>query len=448
LGNALSGVVVLTGKDGSVQALSIDAKPGPVPQAQFASHEGSAESNSVGIGLPLALLFALFGGLILNLMPCVLPVLAMKALAIANTAHGDRREIAREGLSYGAGAILSFIALGLALVLLRAGGAAIGWGFQLQDPVAVGGFALLIFIVGLNLSGLFEVPGIGAGESLTRRGGTMGAFFTGVLAVAVAAPCTAPFMAVALGYAIAQPAAVALLIFLALGIGFAAPFIGIGLSPAITRWLPKPGAWMIRFRQFLAFPMYATALWLVWVLSFETDQPHLLLLLALALTVAFALWIFGATQARRARALGWLALALGAAAVAFVLPQIRGVAASHALAEIGALPAQSYSAARLQDLRAQHRPVFVNATAAWCITCLVNEKVAFSSAEVQHAFAARRISYLVADWTNRNPEITSLLEAHARSGVPLYLYYAADAAEPTVLPQVLTADAVLKAIGA
>jgi thiol:disulfide interchange protein/DsbC/DsbD-like thiol-disulfide interchange protein len=446
LRDVLSGVVVLTGKDGSVQALSVNAKPGLVPAAQFASQEAPPES--IGIGLALALLFALIGGLILNLMPCVLPVLAMKALAIANSAHADRRAAAREGLGYGAGAILSFLGFGLALVLLRAGGAAIGWGFQLQDPVAVGGFALLIFIVGLNLSGVFDVPGIGAGEGLARRGGALGAFFTGVLAVAVAAPCTAPFMAAALGYAIAQPASVALLIFFALGIGFAAPFIAIGLSPGITRWLPKPGAWMIRFRQFLAFPMYATAVWLVWVLGFETDQPHLLVLLALALTIAFALWIFGATQARKGRMLGWLALALGAAAIVFVLPQIRGAVASHAMAQIGAIPAQSYSAARLEDLRGQHRPVFVNATAAWCITCLVNEKVAFSSTDVQHTFAAKHVAYLVADWTNRNPAITALLEAHARSGVPLYLYYAPDAAQPVVLPQVLTPDAVLRAIGA
>ncbi|HEY1639006.1 MAG TPA: protein-disulfide reductase DsbD domain-containing protein, partial [Rhizomicrobium sp.] len=305
IGASLAGVVVLTSPDNSVQALTIAAKPGPVPDAQL------GESNE-GTSLPLALLFALIGGLILNLMPCVLPVLAMKALAIANSAHADRGQSAREGFAYSAGAILSFLALGLAIAILRAGGEAIGWGFQLQEPAAVGGFALLIFVVGLNLSGVFEVPGIGAGEALTRRSGPVGAFFTGVLAVAVAAPCTAPFMAAALGYALTQSVAVSLLVFLALGIGFAAPFMVIGVSPALTRWLPKPGAWMVGFRQFLAFPMYATALWLVWVLSFETDQAHALLLLALALLIAFVLWVFGSTQDRSGywRATGWLALLL------------------------------------------------------------------------------------------------------------------------------------------
>jgi thiol:disulfide interchange protein DsbD len=440
----VAGVVVLTSNDGSVQALTATARPGAVPSAE------NSPGTFAGMTLALALLFALLGGLILNLMPCVLPVLAMKALAIANTAHRDRRESAREGFAYGAGAVLSFIALGLAIVILRAGGAAIGWGFQLQDPVALGGFALLIFVVGLNLSGVFEVPGLGAGEALARRGGAVGAFFTGILAVAVAAPCTAPFMAAALGYALTQSAAMSLLVFLVLGIGFAAPFVVIGLSPRVTRALPKPGAWMLRFRQFLAFPMYATALWLVWVLSFETDPAHVLVLLALALLVAFALWIFGSTQGRsgRWRAAGWLAVLLGLGGIVQLLPVIgAGAPASHSVADIGTLRSQPYSAPRLAELRAQHRPVFVNATAAWCITCLVNEKVAFSTNAVQSAFARKRIAYLVADWTNRNPEITALLQAHGRSGVPLYLYYAPGAPEAVVLPQVLTAGDVLTALG-
>jgi thiol:disulfide interchange protein len=308
----------------------------------------------------------------------------------------------------------------------------------------------LVFVVALNLSGVFEVAGIGAGEGLTRRGGPVGAFFTGVLAVAVAAPCTAPFMAAALGYALTQSAAVALLVFLALGIGFAAPFVLIGLSPAISRWLPKPGVWMQRFRQFLAFPMYATALWLVWVLSFESDASHVLLLLGLALLVSFALWIFGSTQGRgiRARALGWLALIAGAIATSLLLAQIgEGAPAAHATADVGSIPSQPYSASALASLRAQHRAVFVNATAAWCITCLVNEKAAFSSDAVRDAFTRKHIAYLVADWTSRSPEITALLQAHGRSGVPLYLYYAPGAAEPVVLPQVLSPGTLLSAIG-
>jgi thiol:disulfide interchange protein len=444
IGSALAGVLAITSRDGSVQALDVKATPAAIPRT------ASAEANAAGTALPLALLFALLGGLILNLMPCVLPVLAMKALALANTAHADRRDAAREGFAYGAGAVLSFLALAAAIIILRAGGEAIGWGFQLQDPVAVAGFALLIFIVGLNLSGVFEVPGTGAGEALTRRGGVVGAFFTGVLAVAVAAPCTAPFMAAALGYALTQTVAVSLSIFLALGIGFAAPFVVIGLSPGLTRWLPKPGAWMVRFRQLLAFPMYATALWLVWVLSFESDPQHLLMVLTLALIVAFVLWILGISQGRtgRWRAAGWLAIAIGAAALVYLLPQIGGASPkSHALAEISGIPSLSYSAAEVESLRAKRLPVFINATAAWCITCLVNERVAFSDARVRNAFTRKHIAYFVADWTNRDAAITALLQAHGRSGVPLYLYFAPGASEADVLPQVLTPAEVLKGIG-
>ncbi|HSC17904.1 MAG TPA: protein-disulfide reductase DsbD domain-containing protein [Rhizomicrobium sp.] len=443
IGAALNGVVVLTSADGSVQALSVAATRGSVPNT------ANVETSANGVTLLMALLFALLGGIVLNLMPCVLPVLAMKALALATSAHGDRREATRESFAYGAGAVLSFLLFGAAIAALRAAGEAIGWGFQLQNPIVVGGFALLIFVVGLNLSGVFEVPGIGVGEGLTRRGGRAGAFFTGVLAVAVAAPCTAPFMAAALGYALTQDLARSLLVFLALGIGFAAPFVLIGLSSMLTRWLPKPGAWMQRFREFLAFPMYATALWLVWVLSLQTDLTRALVLLGLALVLAFALWVFGATQGRADgwRMVGWLALLLGAIAVPAIMPTIgQGAATSRPAAEVSGLSYRAYSGALLQKLRQRNRPVFVNATAAWCITCLVNEKVAFSSTEVQHVFAQKQVGYLVADWTNRNPEITALLQAHGRSGVPLYLYYAPGAAQPTVLPQVLTPGEILKAV--
>src|SRR5579885_1196821 len=445
-GTALDGVIVLTSADGSVQALDVHALPGPVPPVQFIE-SGEGETN--GIGWPLALLFALIGGLILNLMPCVLPVLAMKALAVAGKAGKAHGEAAREGLSYGAGTVLSFLVLGGAVIALRAGGQAVGWGFQLQNPAAVAGFALLIFAIGLNLSGVFEIPGFGAGDTLTRRRGAIGAFFTGVLAVAVAAPCTAPFMAGALGFALTQPAAVALAVFLALGLGFAAPFIAIGLSPALLRLLPKPGNWMLRFRQFPAFPMYGAAAWLVWVLAQESGSGGVIALLAAMIAIAFAAWIWDA--AREARR-GWrvLATVLAAAGVAgsVALLSTLGPAAPQApAADVSGIPSQPYSAVALQSLRAQNRAVFVNVTAAWCVTCLVNEKVAFT-APVQAAFAARHIAYLTADWTRRNPEITALLEAHGRSGVPLYLYYAPGKDAPLVLPQVLTAGAILRAIGA
>jgi thiol:disulfide interchange protein DsbD len=442
----VSGVLVLTSTDGSVQGLDVKALPGAVPSAQF----GGGGMNA---GLLTALVFALIGGLILNLMPCVLPILAMKALAIANHAHGDRRIAATEGFSYGIGAVLSFAALGLALILLRAGGQAIGWGFQLQEPAAVAGFALLIFAVGLNLSGVFEFGNITAGDALTRRGGVMGSFFTGVLAVAVAAPCTAPFMAAALGYALTQSAVTALLVFLALGIGFALPFVLIGVSPALLRLLPKPGAWMLTLKQLLAFPMYGAAVWLVWVLSQETNGTGLVFILGAIVVLAFAAW---AWTASRSASGGWritgagIAFA-GLAAVIASLFVIHGMnippAAAMAHAETNGIPCEAYTAGKVAEARAQKRPVFIDATAAWCITCLVNEKVALSGARIRDAFAARHMAYFVADWTNRNPEITALLAAHGRSGVPLYLYYAPGAAEAVVLPQILTEDDVLKAIG-
>jgi len=438
----LGGVLVLTSTDGSVQAIALDAPRGAVPSATFDSNDA--------LSLPLALLFAALGGLILNLMPCVLPILAMKALAVASKAGRHPHEAAQEGFAYGAGAILSFAALGASVILLRASGQAVGWGFQLQEPAAVAGFALLIFAVGLNLSGVFEFGGITAGDALTRKGGLWGAFFTGVLAVAVAAPCTAPFMAAALGFALAQNTATALGVFLALGVGFAAPFVAIGIVPGLSRLLPKPGAWMLAFKQALAFPMYGAAAWLVWVLAQEAGPQGVIAILAGMVVLAFAAWAWGASRnaTARWRIAGTVFAAAGAIAALFSLTLIGaqpGTAAQSAAT--GAIPSLPYSDAKLGELRAERRPVFVDATAAWCITCLVNEKVAFDNARVQQLFAAKHVALLVADWTNRNPAITALLEAHGRSGVPLYLYYAPGAADPEVLPQILTRDEVASAIG-
>ncbi|HEX3808157.1 MAG TPA: protein-disulfide reductase DsbD domain-containing protein [Rhizomicrobium sp.] len=445
---SLTGVLVLTSSDGSVRALNVNAAPGEVPQANF-SNTGSESGDMTWLA---AIAFAFLGGLILNLMPCVLPILAMKALAIASKVGADKREAAHEGLGYGAGAILSFVALGAAILILRAGGNAIGWGFQLQNPVAVAAFALLIFAVGLNLSGVFELPaGVSAGDALTRKGGVIGAFFTGVLAVAVAAPCTAPFMAAALGFALSQPAAIALLIFVALGLGFAAPFVLVGLAPGLLKFLPHPGAWMLRFKQALAFPMYAAAAWLVWVLAQEAGSMGVVAALAAMVTLGFAAWSWGAS--REANTSRWRMIGAIAALLAFIaslallsFANVSAPANAVASAQVEGIPSEPYSAARLQSLRAANRPVFVDATAAWCITCLVNEKVAFSNQAVRDGFAQKHIAYLVADWTNRNPEITALLAAHGRSGVPLYLYYA-PGADAQVLPQVLTEGSVLAAIG-
>jgi thiol:disulfide interchange protein DsbD len=428
----LDGLLVLTSADGSVQALEVRAPPGPVPPASF--------DSGVGFTLWLALLFAFLGGIILNVMPCVLPILAMKALALAG--HG--REGARESFAYAAGAILSFAAFGLVILGLREGGAAVGWGFQLQSPVAVACFALLLFAVGLNLSGVFEVGSITAGEGLTRRTGLAGAFFTGVLAVAVAAPCTAPFMAAALGFALAQSFAVALGVFVALGVGFALPFILLGIWPRALSFLPKPGPWMLRFRQALAFPMYAAAAWLVWVLAQQAGPNGVALALAAMILVALAAWLWGITRLG-GRLAGTAAALLLLGGALFGVSLLRESAP--ATANAGQRAGEAYSAEKLAAYRAAGRPVFVDATAAWCITCLVNEDAVLSRQSIKDAFAAHKIAYLVADWTRQDPAITQLLKANGRSGVPLYLYYAPGAAAPLILPQILTEGGVLGVIG-
>jgi thiol:disulfide interchange protein DsbD len=441
-GGALEGVLVLVSSDGSTQALDVKALPGPVPQATFETGEGE-------IGVLLALVFAFIGGLILNLMPCVLPVLAMKAFALSSQAGRDRAEAVRESLAYGIGAVLSFVGLGALLLALRAGGQAIGWGFQLQEPVIVAAFALLMFGVGLNLSGVFEIAAFGGGDLLTRRGGEAGSFFIGVLAVAVAAPCTAPFMAAALGFALTQPAVISLAVFLALGVGFAAPFVLIGISPALMRALPKPGPWMIRFKQALAFAMYGTAAWLVWVLAQQAGANAVAAVLAAMIAAGFGAWIWGVSRSSspRGRGIGALVTLMAILAALSFLAVLKS-APAQASSSVNAtgIPSEPYSAARLASLRAENRAVFVNVTAAWCITCLVNDEAALSSARVHEAFAQRHVAYLVADWTRRDPQITTLLAEHGRSGVPLYLYYAPGATEAKVLPQILTEGEVLTAL--
>jgi thiol:disulfide interchange protein len=443
-GQGLSGVLVLTSRDGSVQALNVNAREGLVPETGF--------MNEAGMTVPLALLFAILGGLILNLMPCVLPVLAMKALALASQSGAHRRETRLEGWTYGAGAVLSFFGLGLLLILLRGGGAEIGWGFQLQEPVVVAGFALLMFAVGLNLSGVYEINPVAAGDSLARRGGALGAFFTGVLAVAVAAPCTVPFMAAALGFALTQSSTVALAVFATLGIGFAAPFVVLGQWPWLQHLLPRPGPWMNVLKQALAFPMYGAAVWLIWVLTLQTDAKGVAAALSALVLFAFAMWLWSSTRnlGARGRAIGTLATLLGLIASFSSLAVLRTdsprVERTVSLAP-RSVASEPYSAARLSDLRAGHRAVFVDATAAWCVTCLVNDEAVLSRPAVIDAFSRAHVDFLLADWTNRNPEITRLLDSHGRSGVPLYLYYAPDAEEPRVLPQILTEGEVLSAIG-
>jgi len=447
----LEGLLVLTGADGRVDALNVEAEPGIVPAASVTLIENSASDA----GLIQALIFAVLGGLILNLMPCVFPVLSMKALALAAKSEAPHKAKI-SALSYGAGAILSFIVLAAGLIALRSGGASLGWGFQLQQPLFVTALALLMFAVGLNLSGLYEIGGgrvANIGGKLAGKDGTLGSFFTGVLAVVVATPCTAPFMGAAMGYALTTSPAVSLAVFAALGLGFAAPFMVLGFWPAALRLLPRPGVWMNTLRQVLAFPMYGAAVWLVWVLSLQAGSDGVLAALAGALVLAFGLWVYGRSQSADGtrRRIGFAAAAAAVLGAILLIPLAgagsRPMAAANTAPE-GALTYEAFSAAKLRALREEGRPVFINATAAWCITCLVNEKVALSGGKLVQAFSDHKVAALKADWTNQDSEITTLLASQGRSGVPLYLYYAPGAEKPMVLPQLLTESTVMAALDA
>lgn len=448
--------------DGKVYELA--AHPGPAPAGSAGLGPPPARSKPGGAGaggaaLALAAGSALLGGLILNLMPCVFPILSMKAAALAG--HGDQPSRARgHGLAFLGGVLAAFLSLAGALLAARAAGAAIGWGFQLQSPALVAALSLVMLAAGLNLSGLFEIGASlqGLGSNFASAQGLLGSALTGALAVVVAAPCTAPFMGPALGYALTQPAAIALVVFAALGLGFASPFTLLAFSPALMRRLPRPGAWMEVFRKALAFPMYAAAAWLAWVIAQQAGPEGLARLFAAALALALAAWLLGQSQGARSRGSGGqLAMALAAvsalACVAVIAggPSVasmpKGTGAQADASRLDTVSAQPFSPNRLADLRARGGPVLVNFTAAWCVTCQVNERVAFSSAQVADAFRATGGAYLVADWTNRDPVIAKALADQGRIGVPLYLVYGHNGA-PRVLPQLLTPDLVADALRA
>ena len=394
--------------------------------------------------LLVALALALTGGLILNLMPCVLPILSLKALSLAESGRegGDAR---RRALWYTAGVLVSFVAVGALAIALRAAGQALGWGFQLQQPWVVGLLAYVMFAVGLSLSGVFAIGHrlAGTGHGLASRRGPVGDFFTGVLAVVVASPCTAPFMGVALAYAFTAPTPLALLVFAVLGLGLALPFLLIGFVPALASRLPRPGAWMDTLKQVLAFPMYLTAVWLLWVLGKQRGIDAVGLALVGLVLLALGLWWF--QRARFAVAPLQRALAL-ALAVSALVP----LAMLHRLpAETAAAPTTeghaAYSAERLAALRAEGRIVFVDMTADWCVTCKANEKAVLNTPAFRELLATHDAVMLTGDWTNVDPAITAFLEAHGAVGVPLYVMYPRGGGAGEVLPTVLTQDGMRRA---
>ncbi len=419
---------------GTWPATAAAAQVSPALQAALEANTAAALPQPAG-SFVMALLGALLGGLLLNLMPCVFPVLAIKVLAFANHA-GDRRGHRSAGLAYTTGVMVTFLALGAAMLALRAAGEQLGWGFQLQSPAVVAVLAALFTLIGLNLAGVFEF-GFLLPRSLCAaqmKHPVANDFLSGVLAVVIASPCTAPFMGASLGFAIGLPAAQALMLFAALGLGLALPYLVAGFVPAVARLLPKPGAWMDTLRRVLAFPMFATVAWLVWVLGQQSGIDGAGALLGLLVCLAAVVWSFtlrGRTRVVLASALlactAALALAIGSN---IVRPAEPAVAASGARW-------QPWSAARAAELQAAGRPVFVDFTAAWCVTCQYNKKATLSDADLLADFDARQVALLRADWTRQDPAITAALNALGRSGVPVYVLQAPGKA-PVVLTEILS----------
>ncbi len=454
---------------------------GPTAPAASSARPAGADATAEGFGgtLAVAIVAALVGGLILNLMPCVFPVIGLKVLSFARAAGGDPRIARHHAGVFSLGVVVTFLLLGGLMIALRSVGDAVGWGFQMQSPLFVAAMALLFVLLGLNLSGVFEtglaMTRIAAPGPVSPTGGTerlSASFWTGVIAVVVATPCTAPFMGSAIGFTLTSPPLQTMAVFAALGVGMAAPYLLLGSSAGLMRWLPKPGAWLQTFKQFLAFPMFATAAWLAWVLTLQTGADGLLMLLIAVVLIAMVAWIDGRRQAApssagRAAGLMWLATAVVAGAVGlWLLLRIDGLDASiargtdpSALPEVqGGQPAtgatggaavwEPWSETRVAQALDDGRIVFVDFTAAWCISCQANKKLVLERDAVARAFRAQRVVLLRADWTRRDPAITAELARHGRNGVPLYLVHTPGSSAPRTLPELLTMDGVLSAIGA
>jgi thiol:disulfide interchange protein DsbD len=418
---------------GEIQAGSL----APTPSAL---NTGNDTSSSTGIGLLAAIAFAFLGGIILNIMPCVFPILSLKALSFT---HGSADQHRRASLVYATGVIVSFMALASVLVAIQQTGQLIGWGFQLQNTGFVIGLAYLFTVMGLSLNGLihFGTSMMNVGQSLTEQDGDAGNFFTGVLAVIVASPCTAPFMGTALGYALTQPIVVTLIVFAALGAGMALPMVILSHSSAAVRALPKPGPWMDTAKNVLAFPLYLTSVWLLWVAGNQAGVNTMALALSGLVLLALAAYLYGDTTLRKG-----ISIILIAGAVFLAIPaddKPGSDDSSRTLSE-GQI---AWSASVLDDHIERGDPIFVDVTADWCITCLANEAAVLFTPEVEKAFVDADIPYMIADWTDYDADIGGFVQSHGRSGIPLYVMYPRGiGSEPVILPQLLTRDIVLTAI--
>jgi thiol:disulfide interchange protein len=495
----LAGILVLQAPDGAERALSVQATPqvetpAPVqttalggmprqipaatppagapqpaptqPEEQGAASQASPTSNTAAStgsvpaegsnttgDLLRFIVLGLLGGLVLNLMPCVFPILAMKALAVARMGQSERKHQKQSAIAYAAGVIAGFTALGALVMALRVGGSATGWGFQFQSTVFVGMITWLLFAMALNLLDVFAFLPPALGNASPRKHGLAHDVLTGLLAVVVASPCTAPFMGVAIAGALAGPPLTGLVVFAALGVGLAAPYVLLAFSPALASHLPRPGAWMDYLRQFLAFPLLGTCVWLLWVATVEGGATTVLLLCSGMVCLAFAAWVYGIAQKRQRHmghsrsctALYGVAL-LGLLGAMALLPALQQQAAQQP-GTATPLPdgTEVFSQKRLDTLHAAGKPVFVDMTAAWCITCLVNERVALNTDATKAAMARYGVTVLRGDWTRRDPAITAFLHAHGRDGVPFYLFVPTQG-DAVVLPQILTQGLVLRTI--
>jgi thiol:disulfide interchange protein DsbD len=452
----LAGVLTASGGFGTAHAATIEvalagtaiAGPKPalaaVPALNLAPPSPAASAGF--FALTVAIVSALVGGVILNLMPCVFPILSLKVLGFA-THHDTKPTLRHEAVAFAGGVVATFVALGLLLAALRAGGEQLGWGFQLQSPEVVAALAMLFFVLALNLSGVFEfgqlAPSGVAGWTTKNR--TVDAFGSGVLAVVVASPCTAPFMGAALGFAMASPAATMLAVFVALGIGMALPYMLLAWFPGWRRRLPRPGPWLERLRQILAFPLYATVIWLAWVLGAQRDNDAVVRLLVALLGIGFALWAWRIVRSGGGRPWG-IAAVLALAASTLVAWPLFAADSDVGTKPVAAAPADRdwvpYTPAKLAELTASGRGVFVEFTAAWCVTCQVNKRLVLDKSDVRAAFARRNVTLMRADWTRRDPAITRALAALGRNGVPVYVLYR-PGKEPLLLPEVLQPGIVL-----
>jgi thiol:disulfide interchange protein DsbD len=433
------------------QSLSINLPVGEIApsehKALFKEHKPSGQDAS-NVALLAILVSALAGGLVLNIMPCVLPILSLKTLALVKKSGQVRAHTIRYGIAYTLGVLASFAALAALLIALQKSGEAIGWGFQMQSPAFVGFLIYLLFLIGLNLSGMFTLPVLlgGVGGELANKNSVSGSFFTGVLATMVATPCTAPFMASAVGVALALPPLSAMLVFLTLGFGLALPFLLISIFPGLLYFLPKPGAWMEKFKEFLAFPIYATVIWLLWVLGLQTGMDAVVMVLGGMLLIAFMVWLQQAVAPCKIshRIFTLFATLLMLMATLYSLEKNTVAAAkNNSIASEQSLP---YSAQLLGQLRAEGKAVYVDATAAWCVTCQLNKHAALDTKRTRQAFADNNVTLLIADWTRRNPEITEFLGGFGYNGVPLNVFYPAGGGEPVILPQILSEETVINTI--